>query len=40
VKSGKEEEKRRVQGTKGGGKNWKVEANNLRKKPKLRKSYC
>jgi hypothetical protein len=23
------------QGTKGGGKNWKVEADNLRKKPKL-----
>jgi hypothetical protein len=35
MKCGKREEKRRVQGTKGGGKNWKVEADNLRKKPKL-----
>jgi hypothetical protein len=38
-KSGKREEKRRVQRPKGGGKNWRVEANNLRKKPTLRKSY-
>jgi len=35
MKSGKREEKRRVQGPKGGGKNWRGEGNNLRKKPKL-----
>jgi hypothetical protein len=39
MKSGKME-KRRVQGPKGEGKNSRVEGNNLRKKPKLRKIYC